>query len=96
MITLQYIISGKVEKIVGRKTVNKKELLIIQANKYYPLVVEKYHNPKIINEIESTIATIISSDFSIIDYNDRTIDGRTIETRPEIIIEEFLLYTLIA
>ena len=96
MITLPYIISGKVEKIVGRKTVNKKELLIIQANKYYPLVVDKYRNPKIINEIESTIATIISSDFSIVDYNDRTIDGRTIETRPEIIIEEFLLYTLIA
>lgn len=96
MILLPYIISGKVEKFVGRKTVNKKEKLKIQASPYYPMIMEKYaNNEKIINHILGMIATIISSDFSIIDYNDSRLDGQKIETVPDIIIEEILAYSLL-
>ena len=95
MVCLPYIVSGKVEKIVGRKSVNKKELIKMQSSTYYPMVLNKYRNEKVIKQILSNIATIISSDFSVIDYNNRNIDGRRIETVPDIIIEEFLVYVLL-
>ena len=87
--------SGKVEKIVGRKTVNKKELLKLEASPYYDMIMKKYRNEKIVKNILSMIATIISSDFTIIDYYDRNLDGKKIETVPDIVIEEVLMYTLL-
>ena len=95
MIVLPYIISSKVEKFVGRKSVNKKEMTKLQASSYYPLIVNKYHNEKIEKIILSMIATIISSDFTIIDYENKAIDGQKIETVPDIIIEEMLAYALL-
>jgi hypothetical protein len=95
MIILPYIVSGKVEKLIGRKSVNKKEMQRLQASSYYPQIVEKYHNDKIVKNILSMIATIISSDFTIIDYHNRNIDGQRINTVPDIIIEEILAYTLL-
>ena len=95
MVILPYIISGKVEKIVGRKTVNKKELLKLEASPYYDMIMKKYRNEKIVKNILSMIATIISSDFTIIDYYDRNLDGKKIETVPDIVIEEVLMYTLL-
>ena len=95
MIILPYIISGKVDKIVGRKSVNKKELLKLQSSTYYDMIMKKYRDEKIVKSILSMIATILSSDFSIIDYTDRNLDGRHIEVVPEIVIEEVLMYTLL-
>ena len=95
MVILPYIISGKVEKIVGRKTVNKKELVKLESSTYYKMIMDKYHNEKIVKNILSMIATIISSDFTIIDYYNRDIDGKRIETIPDIVIEEVLMYTLL-
>ena len=95
MILLPYIISGKLDKLVGRKSVNKKEMMRIEASKYYPLVVQKYQNEKITKQILSTIATLISSDFRIIDFHDPNIHGKKLEVLPEIIIEEYLPYTLL-
>ena len=95
MIILPYIISGKVEKLIGRKSVNKKEMQRLQASSYYSQIVAKYHNDKIVKNILSMIATIISSDFTIIDYYNRNIDGQRINTVPDIIIEEILAYTLL-
>lgn len=95
MVVLPYIVSSKIEKLVGRKTVNKKELAKLEASKYYPLVVQKYQNEKIIRQILSTIATIISSDFRIVDFNNPDINGRMIEAIPDMIIEEYLMYTLL-
>lgn len=95
MIILPYILSGKVEKLIGRKSVNKKEMQKLQASSYYPAIMEKYHNEKIIKNILSMIATIISSDFTIIDYNNKSIDGKKIDTNPDVIIEEVLAYTLL-
>lgn len=71
-----YIISAKVEKIAARKTLNKKELQKMENSQYYPLVVEKYkNNPKILKQILSVIATIITSDFKFIDFDRNNLES---------------------
>ncbi len=92
---LPYIISGKVVKVVSRKTLNKKEIAEMQASQYYPLVVDKYKNPKILDQILGTIATIITSTFNVIDYNDPELNGQTIRVETKLIIEEILMYILL-
>lgn len=92
---LPYIVSGKVNKVVSRKTLNKKEISDMQSSQYYPLVVEKYKNDKVLQQILGTIATIITSNFSIIDYHDPSIHGKQINVETRIIIEEILMYILI-
>ena len=42
--------------------------------------------------IYSLIATILSSDFRLIDYNDRGNDGGLIPIIPELVMEEVLMY----
>jgi hypothetical protein len=78
MIILPYIIAGKTEKLVSRKTVNKRERLLIEASPIYPKLKEKYKNDDIIDHILSIIATIISSDFSVVDM-DPEINGKKID-----------------
>lgn len=95
MVYLPYIISSKVEKIVARKTLNKKELIKMEQSQYYPLVKDKYKNDKILKQILGTIATIITSSFKIIDYNDPNLHGKPILIESDIIIEEALLYILL-
>ncbi len=92
---LPYVLSGKVQKIVSRKILNKKEQIEMQNSPYYKLVVDKYKNEKIINQILGTIATIITSNFNIIDYDDPSINGKPLYIESKIIIEETLLYTLL-
>lgn len=90
-----YIISSKVQKIVSRKTLNKKELVTMERSQYYPLVVDKYKNDKIIKQILGTVATIITSSFTIIDFEDPELNGKPIVVEPDMIIEEALLYILL-
>lgn len=92
---LPAIIAGKVEKIVLRKTLNKREWNYMINSQYYPLVVDKYKNEKIIKQILGTIATIITSTFSIIDYDNKDLHGKLIVIEPNIVIEECLLYALL-
>ena len=79
MIILPYIISGKVEKLVQRKCVNKRERILVESSPSFPLIMDKYRNEDITNHILSIIATIISSDFSIVDI-DPEIDGKRLDT----------------
>lgn len=95
MILLPYIISGKVDKLIGRKSVNKKEMTQMESISYFQKVNDRYRNDKIKKNILGMIATMISSDFSIIDYHNRDIDGRRITSVPGIIMEEGLIYTLL-
>lgn len=90
-----YIISSKVQKIVSRKTLNKKELTKMEQSQYYPLILDKYKNEKIVKQILGTIATIITSTFNIIDFEDPELHGRQIIVESDIIIEEALLYILL-
>lgn len=92
MVILPYIISGKVTKLITRKTVNKKELTKLESSPYYASIIDKYKNDKIIKYILSIIAIMLSSEFSIIDYYDKSLDGKKIDVIPEFIIEEVLLY----
>ena len=95
MIMLPYIISGKIDKMVGRKSLNKKESLKLEASENYPEVINKYKNDKIIKLILTYMATIISSDFRIIDLYNPSIDGKMIDVIPDIIIEEMLMFALL-
>ena len=90
-----YIISSKVQKIVSRKTLNKKEFTRMQQSQNYQLIVDKYKNEKIIKQILGTVATIITSTFNIIDYDDPELHGQTIIVESDMIIEEALLYILL-
>ena len=96
MVILPYIISGKIDKLVKRKNVNKKEKAIVESSPSFPLILEKYKNSNITNLILSIIATIISSEFSIVDM-DPNIDGKRLEMNSAIIgaiIEEVEMFIL--
>lgn len=92
---LPYVLSSKVNKVVARKTLNKKELLELQQFPEYQMVVDKYKNDKIVKQILSTIATIITSDFSIIDYDNQNIDGKKLVIEPSMLMRECLVYALL-
>jgi hypothetical protein len=95
MVFMPYIISSKVDKVVGRKTLNRKEMARMEMSQNFPLIVQKYKNEKIYKQILGTIATIITSSFHIIDFNDTTLDNRLLNIDPDMIIEECLLYILL-
>ena len=97
MIVLPYIVSGKIVRLQSKKNINKKELEKLETSKNLQKVREKYRNEKIIDYLESMIATIITSDFAIISYEDPSIDNRVIDCNKvsDIIMEEMLLYALL-
>lgn len=92
MVILPYIISSKIERLQNKKSINKKELTYIQKLPFYKNIIDKYKNPKIEKYIFSIIGTILTSDFVIIDYYNKEIDGKKIVNIPEIISEEILMY----
>lgn len=95
MLVLPYIISGKIEKLVTRKCVNKKEKAFVEASPTYPLLLEKYRDEDITMQILSIVATIISSDFSIVDM-DPEINGKRLDTlATNVIVEEVEAYILL-
>ena len=95
MIILPYVISSKAIKVVPRKTINKKEEKDLKSSQYYPMLIDKYRNEKVIQQILSTFATVISSTFQIIDYNNPELNGKIIDTIPSIILEELMLACLL-
>lgn len=92
MILLPYIVSSKVVRLATRKTINKKESIKMKSSPQYEIIREKYHLEKIENHILGIIATILSSDFEIIDPDDDYLDGLRINVVPELITEEVLTY----
>ena len=94
MIILPYIISGKVERLVTRSNINKKEFIKLTSSDIYKRIEAKYNNEKIINYILSLIATILCSTFSIIDYNDNSLHKKEIpvQTMVDFVCEEVLVY----
>ena len=95
MVYLPLIISSKVNKIISRKTLNKREVVEMESSQYYSLVMEKFNNEKIKQHILGTIATLITSNFSVIDYHNPEIHGKQIIIDSRFIIEETLLYILL-
>ena len=95
MAYLPWIISGKVNKIVSRKALNKKEQTEMELSQFYEYIKDKYQNDKIITQILGTIATLITSNFSIIDYHNKEMHGKQILVESKIIIEEALMYIML-
>ena len=95
LIIMPYILSSKIKRLITRKNVNKKELMKIQSSQFYQLVLDKYKNTKIENQILSMIASILSSEFEIIDFYDDELDGRLIDTNIDLLLEEVLMYILL-
>ena len=93
---MPYILSSKIEKIVERKSINKKELEKLQSSQLYELAMNKYmdNDDKTKNEILSIIATILSSEFRIIAPKEPDADGMIIDktTIGEYLGEEILTY----
>ena len=104
LIILPSIISSKVEKIVTRKSVNKKELERLQSSQFYPKIKEKYTNPKMENQILQMIATILSSTFITIDFYEPAFDNKkiskddpdpnNIRIQADFLEEEILMYIM--
>jgi hypothetical protein len=87
---LQYIVSSRVEKLVDKSNINKKELIKIKESNTYEAIVKKYgNNTKILKQIESNIATILNSDFRAIDFYDSKVNGTKVIIN-NMIIEEYL------
>lgn len=92
MVILPYIISSRVLKLQQRKSLNKKESIKLESSTLHQVVKDKYKSDKIDKIILSIIATIISSEFEIIDYYDKEADKMIISNVPESICEEVYMY----
>ena len=92
MVLLPYIISSKIVRLAFRKTINKKELVKLELSPTYQRVKDKYRNDKIEKQILSIIATILSSDFEVIDFDDPDLDGTRLQIVPELVMEEIPMY----
>jgi len=92
MILLPYIISSKVSRLAVRKNINKKELTKLELSPIYHQIKDKYRNEKIEKQILSIIATVMSSEFEVIDFEDRELDGTSIQVIPELVLEEIPMY----
>lgn len=92
MVLLPYIVSGKVERLATRKSINKKELTKLELSPTYQQVKDKYRNDKVEKQIHGIIATIMSSDFEDIEYEDKELDGTRIQIIPELVLEEVPLF----
>ena len=89
---LSYVISSNITRFVNRKSLNKREERKVKASNLFINIQEKYNNPKIEKDILSIIASILSSDFEIIDYHNKEADGQQLDKISDIICEEVLLY----
>lgn len=92
LVILPYIISSRVIKLQQRKSLNKKESIKLESSTLYQTIRDKYRSEKIEKQILGIIATIISSEFEIIDFNDPVADRKIISNVPESICEEVYMY----
>ena len=92
MIVMPYIISSNVVRLSTRNNINKKEMTKLENSEFYNNIKTKYKNPKIEKLILTTIATIISSDFDIIDYENPDLNGKRISIVSDLVIDEILCY----
>lgn len=90
--TMEAILSGKFVKVIKRVNMNKKELQKITSSSTYEAVAAIYHNEKITNLLIAMLATIVSSKFQIIDFENKENTGLPFVPQQELLNEEFLIY----
>lgn len=96
MLIMPYVLSSKIIKLVEKKAPNKDSVAMLMASPTYAKLVSKYRNDKIMLRIVSQLATISASEFEIIDYYNKEIDGKILPTADQAVLirEEFMLYVL--
>lgn len=72
------IFAGFVDRISTRTSINKNELAMLDQMEIFNLVKEKYCDQKTQNVIIEIIATVLTSDFNIIDYHNKSLNGKKI------------------
>lgn len=92
---LPYIISSSIQQISSRTTLCKKELTKLEQSEYYNDILIKYNGDmKKVKQILALIATMLSSKFQIIDYNDKELHGMDIKMESDILIDEVLRFII--
>lgn len=92
MVILPYILSSKITRLVTRKNLNKREYLKTTMSSLYQTVMNAYKSEKVEKLILSIIATILSSDFEILEFHDKELNGMPLEVISDIINEELLMF----
>lgn len=97
MTILPYVISSKVLRLASRKVISKKDSIRIESSALYDQIKRKYGNPKIEQRIHEFIATIISSSFEIIDWDEELgapskFDGIEVPIIVDLLTEELLFF----
>ena len=96
MCQLPYMIGGRINRVVTRKNINKKELQKIESSPFYPLIHAKYNNEKIEKEtILGLIAQILSSEFQTIDYYHPEYNALPINIIPDVVSEEVCKFVML-
>ena len=90
------MIGGRINRVVTRKNINKKELQKIESSPFYPLIHAKYNNEKIEKEtILGLIAQILSSEFQTIDYYHPEYNALPINIIPDVVSEEVCKFVML-
>ena len=92
LVIMPYIISSKILKLQHKKSINKKEQLRLESATYFQQIKDKYKSEKIEQYILEMMATIVSSKFQLIDYEDPGIDGQIQEFTSDMIYDEIAIY----
>ena len=92
MLLLPHVISSKVLHLATRKTINKKDLIKLEASETYQRVKQKYKSEKIEKHILSLIATTMTSDFQAIEPEFPENKKKKIQIIPDLILEEIPQY----
>lgn len=95
MVILPHVLSGYPEKIITRKSMNKKDMEEVEISPEWKALMYRYRDLKVPNMALSDAATIIASKFRFINFADKDIHGTEIPIIPKIIRSEiFTLYQL--
>lgn len=97
MVILPYILSSKVIRTANRKLISKKDSIRMENSDLYEQIKRRYNNPKIEQKIWEFIGTIVSSQYEIIDFDDKTgkptiYDGEQVPIINDIINEELMIF----
>lgn len=91
---LQYVISSRIVKYVARKKLNKAESDKLKSSEKYTRIMNTYKNKMIEDKILSIIATILASDFKMIDYENKNVNGEILPILPDYLSDEIERYVL--
>ena len=98
MVILPYIISSKVVRVATRKIISKKDTSKYERSTLYEDIKRKYNNnEKVLQRVWELIASVTSSSFEIIDYDEEThgpseFDGISVPMINDIVYEEMLFF----